>query len=92
MSSNLKHPEAVWLDFTSGNPDLSFNIAEKLEANGIGFVDAPMSGGTRGKHATLSMMYSGKEEYVDKVLHIIEADGVAIHWLKAGQWPCSESH
>jgi 3-hydroxyisobutyrate dehydrogenase len=35
----------LWVDCTSGDPDSSRRIAARLEALGIGFVDAPVSGG-----------------------------------------------
>lgn len=87
LASDLPKKGTVWLDFTSGNPDLSYKLSEKLEKYEVGFVDAPMSGGVRGaRHSTLSIMYSGEQVHVDKVIGIIEAVGKKLLYIdkKAG--------
>lgn len=70
------------VDCTSGGPAESRRIAAWLAARGVGFVDAPVSGGTSGAEAgTLTVMLGGEERWIlaarevvapfaDKVVHV----------------------
>ena len=50
-------PGSMLLDCTSGEPDVSRRIAERLQSNGIGFADCPVSGGVAAAVAgTLTVM------------------------------------
>lgn len=50
-------PGSLLVDCTSGTPDGSRRIAERLAAQGVAFADAPVSGGTNGAEAgTLTVM------------------------------------
>jgi 3-hydroxyisobutyrate dehydrogenase len=54
------HRGALLIDCTSGDPASSRRIAARLAEGGIGFVDAPVSGGTNGAEAgTLAVMVGG---------------------------------
>lgn len=54
---------AIVVDCTSGEPEGSRVVAKALEALGIGYVDAPVSGGPTGAaNATLTMMVGAKDE------------------------------
>jgi 3-hydroxyisobutyrate dehydrogenase len=60
-SSSIK-PGLVWVDNTSGVPMKSSEIAARLGKIGVGFIDAPVSGGRQGAiNGTLSVMVGGKE-------------------------------
>lgn len=53
-------PGALLLDCTSGEPAASRRIAGRLADVGVGFADAPVSGGTNGAEAgTLTVMVGG---------------------------------
>ncbi len=72
---NLR-PGAVVVDMSSVQPSLARSLAERAAARGAGFVDAPVSGGTRGAAAaTLSIMAGGSEDHLDKVRPVLEAMG-----------------
>src|SRR5690606_17646420 len=58
---------AVLVDCTSGDPASSRRLAERLAARGIGFLDAPVSGGTNGAEAgTLTIMVGGDGEALER--------------------------
>jgi 3-hydroxyisobutyrate dehydrogenase len=67
------------LDCTSGDPATSRRIADKLSANKVGFVDAPVSGGVKGaEEGTLTVMCGGAAKDLDRVRPVIEAFGKKI--------------
>jgi 3-hydroxyisobutyrate dehydrogenase len=60
-------PGALLIDCTSGDPATSARIAARLAGAGIGFVDAPVSGGTNGAAAgTLTVMVGGDPANVER--------------------------
>ncbi len=60
------------VDTTSGDPAEARSIAHWLEGRGVGFVDAPVSGGTNGAEAgTLTVMLGGGEELVERARHVV---------------------
>ena len=60
------------IDATSGDPAGSQDAAAKLEAFGVGFVDAPVSGGTSGAEAgTLTVMLGGDEPWVSRAKGVV---------------------
>ena len=72
-------PGALLVDLTSGQPAASRRIAERLAANGIGFVDAPVSGGVAGAEAgTLTIMLGGKDADVARAVPVLQAFGKRI--------------
>jgi 3-hydroxyisobutyrate dehydrogenase len=77
---------AVLIDCTSGDPPTSRSIAAELEARGVGFIDAPVSGGTTAaKAGTLTVMWGGEESVFERVRPVIEAFGKKIvHAGKVG--------
>jgi len=78
LLSELK-PGSAFLDCTSGDPATSRRIAEKLAANKIGFIDAPVSGGVKGaEEGTLTVMCGGAAKDLDRVRPVIEAFGKKI--------------
>lgn len=60
------------IDATSGDPSGSRKVAARLEAFGVGFVDAPVSGGTDGARAgKLTVMLGGEEPWVSQAADIV---------------------
>ncbi|HUL69517.1 MAG TPA: NAD(P)-dependent oxidoreductase [Gemmatimonadales bacterium] len=58
---------ALLIDCTSGDPATSIRIAQRLAMRGVGFIDAPVSGGTNGAAAgTLTVMAGGAEADVQR--------------------------
>lgn len=67
---------AVLVDCTSGDPASSQRVAAELSARGIGFLDAPVSGGTSGAEAgTLTVMCGGEEADFEKALPALRTFG-----------------
>ena len=70
---------ALLIDCTSGDPGTSISIAELLAARGIGFVDAPVSGGVKGATAgNLTIMCGGSDKDVARARPVLEAFGKKI--------------
>ena len=70
---------AALVDCTSGDPATSRRIAERLAERGIGFLDAPVSGGVAGAEiGTLTVMVGGDAALLDRVRPVIEAFGEKI--------------
>ncbi len=75
-------PGALLVDCTSGSPEGSRRIAERLRAAGHGFVDAPVSGGTNGAEAgTLTVMLGGDEQDVLQAREVLRAFGQRLEHL-----------
>lgn len=74
---------SVLLDCTSGDPATSRSIAAELSTRGVGFIDAPVSGGTTAARAgTLTVMWGGTQEDFEVVRGVVEAFGKKI--VRAG--------
>lgn len=70
---------AVLVDCTSGDPATSRRIAERLAKQGVGFLDAPVSGGVAGaERGTLTVMVGGDAELLQRVRPVLEAFGERI--------------
>lgn len=70
---------ATLVDCTSGDPATSRRIAARLGERGIGFLDAPVSGGTSGaEQGTLTVMVGGDAALLDRVRPVIGAFGKKI--------------
>jgi 3-hydroxyisobutyrate dehydrogenase len=73
---------ALLLDCTSGDPATSRRIAARLNERGIGFADAPVSGGTNGAEAgTLTVMVGGDQATFDRAQPYLSAFGKRIEHL-----------
>ncbi|HWE41071.1 MAG TPA: NAD(P)-dependent oxidoreductase [Gemmatimonadaceae bacterium] len=67
---------ALVIDCTSGDPDGSRRIAARLSDAGVGFIDAPVSGGVSGaEQGTLTVMCGGSTADVEKARPVLEAFG-----------------
>lgn len=70
---------SVVIDMSSIAPATSQKIAAACEAQGVDFLDAPVSGGEPGAvSGTLAIMVGGKKEVFDAHLGIMEAVGASI--------------
>jgi len=79
VDSVVRAPDVVWregqllIDATSGDPAEARALAEWLAQHGVGFVDAPVSGGTVGAEAgKLTVMLGGEANHVERATQIIE--------------------
>ena len=67
-------PGMLLVDCTSGDPDTSRRIASELAAIGVGFIDAPVSGGVAGAEAgTLTVMVGGPAEALERARPALES-------------------
>ena len=72
-------PGALVVDCTSGDPATSRRIAARLGERDIGFLDAPVSGGTIGaEQGTLTVMVGGDARLLDRARPVLEAFGTKI--------------
>lgn len=70
---------AMLVDCTSGDPETSRRIAGRLAERGIGFLDAPVSGGTSGAVAgTLTVMVGGDADLLERARPVLQAFGKRI--------------
>ncbi|MGN5351306.1 NAD(P)-dependent oxidoreductase [Ralstonia sp. L16] len=70
---------AACIDHSTISAVATRRIAAELEAAGIEFLDAPVSGGTMGaQKATLSIMVGGKAEVLERVRPLLELLGTTI--------------
>ncbi|WP_068638436.1 NAD(P)-dependent oxidoreductase [Thauera butanivorans] len=72
-------PGAVHVDMSTIAPAMARSLAERYAARGIGFVDAPVSGGGQGaREATLAIMAGADEAVLARVRPLLEAMGKRI--------------
>jgi 3-hydroxyisobutyrate dehydrogenase len=70
---------AILVDCTSGDPATSRRIAARLADHGVGFLDAPVSGGTVGaEQGTLTVMVGGDAALLERARPVIAAFGKKI--------------
>ena len=74
------------IDCSSISPSSTREFAERFAQRGIGYVDAPVSGGSEGaKHATLTVFCGGSEADVARARPVLEVLGKTItHFGPAG--------
>jgi len=69
----------LWIDATSGDPNVSRLTAVRLAARGVAFVDAPVTGATVGaENATLTIMVGGAPEDFARALPLLQICGKKI--------------
>nr|WP_169576468.1 NAD(P)-dependent oxidoreductase [Nocardioides halotolerans] len=67
-------PPAVVVDSSTVHPDLTVSLGARLRAAGVGFVDAPVSGGPGGARAgTLAVMVGGADDDVAFVRPVLDS-------------------
>jgi len=69
----------LWIDATSGDPNVSRQTAVRLATRGVPFVDAPVTGATVGaENATLTIMVGGAPEDFARAQPILQICGKKI--------------
>jgi 3-hydroxyisobutyrate dehydrogenase len=69
----------LWIDATSGDPNVSRQTAVRLATRGVPFVDAPVTGATVGaENATLTIMVGGAPEDFARAEPILQICGKKI--------------
>ncbi len=69
----------LWIDATSGDPNVSRDTANRLVEKGVSFVDAPVTGATIGaENATLTIMVGGSAEDFARAEPILRIVGKTI--------------
>ncbi len=75
LEEHLK-PGTLWIDATSGDPNVSRITAQRLQAREIAFVDAPVTGAVVGaENATLTIMIGGSAEDFERAREILRVNG-----------------
>jgi 3-hydroxyisobutyrate dehydrogenase len=70
------------IDCSTVSPTASAALAERLAARGIGFVDAPVSGGSEGaERGTLTIFCGGSEADVERARQLLETFGTRVTHL-----------
>lgn len=70
---------SIWIDCTSGVPEAARRLAEKLKAQNVDFLDAPVSGQTVGaENATLTVMVGGDVNAFERAYPAMAAVGKLI--------------
>ncbi len=69
----------LWIDATSGDPNVSRETAHRLAAKGVNFLDAPVTGAVIGaENATLTIMVGGSAEDFARAEPILKICGKTI--------------
>ncbi len=73
-------PGTYWVDATSGEPEASRRLAERLLEKGVVYLDGPVSGGVAGAEAgRLTVMLGGPEEAVERVRPFLAYAAKVVH-------------
>lgn len=69
----------LWIDATSGDPNVSKETAKRLGQKGVDFVDAPVTGATVGaENATLTIMVGGTADAFERAREVLRLNGKTI--------------
>ncbi len=72
-------PGGIIVDCSTSSPDLAKKLAVQLKEQGIGILDAPVSGGPEGAASgALSIMVGGEEDVFERAKPVLEAMGKTI--------------
>jgi 3-hydroxyisobutyrate dehydrogenase len=72
-------PGTLWIDATSGDPNVSRTTAQRLAERGVAFVDAPVTGAVVGaENATLTIMIGGSADDFARAREILRLNGKTI--------------
>jgi 3-hydroxyisobutyrate dehydrogenase len=67
------HEGQLLVDCTSGDPSGARGVAQWLSARSVGFVDAPVSGGTSGaEKGALTVMLGGEEPWIARAAEVVK--------------------
>ncbi|MDR6797982.1 NAD(P)-dependent oxidoreductase [Acinetobacter calcoaceticus] len=73
---------SIWIDCTSGVPDIAKRLNQKLKHQGVDYLDAPVSGQTVGaERGTLTVMVGGNQTAFEKARPIIQAFAGLIEYV-----------
>ncbi len=77
----LGNPGLIVVDTTTSTPDASRKVAAELQAKGIAFIDAPVSGGPKGAATgTMSMVIGADDADLARAMPVLEGmSGVRTH-------------
>ena len=72
-------PGTLWIDATSGDPNVSRETARRLGEKGVDFVDAPVTGAVVGaENATLTIMIGGTAGNFERAKDVLRLNGKTI--------------
>lgn len=72
-------PGSLVIDMTSGNPQVTRALAEKVAAAGSVMIDAPVSGGVaRARTGELAIMVGGEADAIERARPVLSAMGTSI--------------
>ncbi|WP_336040458.1 NAD(P)-dependent oxidoreductase [Acinetobacter calcoaceticus] len=72
----------IWVDCTSGVPDIAKRLNQQLKHQGVDYLDAPVSGQTIGaERGTLTVMVGGNQISFEKARPIIQAFAGLIEYV-----------
>lgn len=72
-------PGTLWIDATSGDPNVSRRTSERLGERGVAFVDAPVTGAVVGaEKATLTIMIGGAPADFERAREVLQFCGKTI--------------
>lgn len=78
LAAHLKRGSVV-IDMSSSNPSVTRELGPRLEAEGVGFIDAPVSGGVkRAVDGSLAIMAGGEPALIARVKPLFLTMGKAI--------------
>jgi 3-hydroxyisobutyrate dehydrogenase len=73
---------SIWIDCTSGVPDIAKRLNQQLKHQGVDYLDAPVSGQTVGaERGTLTVMVGGNQTAFEKARPIIQAFAGLIEYV-----------
>lgn len=82
MLSAVLKPGAIVIDHSTVARDTAIEAAQRLARHGIGFIDAPVSGGVEGaRNGKLSVMVGGDAVQVERARPALEASAVRVTHL-----------
>lgn len=77
--ASAAHPGLTVIDMSTIGPTAARGIAARLQAMGIDFLDAPVSGGETGAiNATLTIMAGGEQAVFERCLRLLQLMGKAV--------------
>ena len=75
-------PGLIIIDTTTGSAASAVRVAERIKTRGIGYIDAPVSGGVKGAvQGTLTFVAGGEKGVLDTALPVMERLGNRIHHM-----------